>query len=303
MSSLSTAACSGLVVAAAPPNRSRRETNLFAASAAAGRSTNLLASQTQRQKCVLFGKSARLLAVRVGPILILPPFLFVSACGGVSTRNDPGGASTDAGGACAEPASVVPDLPPFQPPPSGGLPAFHVTLHNRCAQTLWPAYGSSGGLDQSVIDTQLWLPMSPASDRTITVYGGVREIGFWGRTGCNFDQEGNGTCETGECGNLICPISVNSFPKSTTIFGLEEGFHGGYNVGLRVEGVSCGNHECTANLDSCDDGSVAKNACGGTIACSDICAASTACCTRPGCNSSGVSHGDATDDIVVTFCP
>jgi Thaumatin family len=244
----------------------------------------------------VFGKSVTLLAVRVGPILTPLPFLFVIACGGASTRKDPGGA-------CAEPPSVVPDLAPFEPPPIGALGAFRVTFHNRCAQTVWPAYGSSGGLDESVIDTQLWLPMSPASDRIVTVYGGVREIGFWGRSGCSFDQEGNGTCETGECGSFVCPIVVNGFPESATIFDLPGGFHGGYNMGLRVEGVSCGNHECTANLDSCDDASVVKSACGRTIACSDICAASTACCTRPGCNSSGLSHGDATDDIVVTFCP
>ncbi|MEO6601261.1 MAG: thaumatin family protein [Polyangiaceae bacterium] len=248
----------------------------------------------------------------------LPLFLIV-ACGGLSTRMDPGGMFAGAGGmststggtstgadsgdACAEPMSVVPDLLPFQPPPINALGAFQVTFHNRCAQTVWPAYGSSGGLDNSVIDPQLWLPMSPASDRALTVYAGVREIDFWARTGCSFDKEGNGTCETGECGGLICPIVVGRFPESTTIFGLKEGFGRGYNGGLLVEGASCGNHECTGELDNCERASVVKDACGRTIACSDLCAATTACCSRPGCNSGGPSHGDATDDLVVTFCP
>ena len=66
---------------------------------------------------------------------------------------------------------------------------------------------------------------------------------------------------------------------------------------------SCGDHECTANLDDCDEASVIENACGRTIACSDICSASPACCARPGCDSGGVSHGDSGDDLVVTFYP
>jgi hypothetical protein len=242
--------------------------------------------------------------VRLGTILTLQPVLLVIACGGASTRQDPGGVSAaeNAGGACNEPSSVVPELAPFQPPPIGALGAFDVTLYNRCPQTVWPAYGYSGGLDESVIDTQLWLPMPPASERTVTVYGGVREIGFWGRTGCSFDHDGNGTCETGECGGLLCPV-VLGFPASATVFDLEGGFQDGYNLGLRVEGGSCGNHECTANVESCDAASVVRNACGQAIACSDICAASPACCTRLGCNSGGLSRGDATDDLVVTFCP
>ena len=98
------------------------------------------------------------------------------------------------------------------------------------------------------------------------------------------DQAGNGMCETGECGGFLCPKAFG-FPASATAFDLEGGFQGGYNVGLHVEGGSCGDHECTANLDDCDDASVIENACGRTIACSDICSASPACCARPGCVS------------------
>jgi hypothetical protein len=215
-------------------------------------------------------------------------------------------AGADAGDACAEPPSAVPDLAPFQPPSNPALPAFQVTFHNRCAQTVWPAYGSSGGLDSSVIDTHLWLPMSPASDRTVSVYGGVREIGFWGRTGCSFDQAGKGTCETGECGGFLCPITVNLFPASATIFVLDRGFLGGYNVALRVEGAACGSHECVADVRGCSAASLVKDSCGSTIACNDICGGSaTQCCSRPGsgCSSTGPSDGSPADDLVVTFCP
>ncbi len=197
----------------------------------------------------------------------------------------------------------MPDVKPFEPPPLDALGSFQVTLHNRCTETVWPAYGSTGGLDNSVIDTQLWFPMAPTSDRSITVYGGVREIAFWGRTGCSFDLDGNGTCQTGDCGGFVCPVFVGRLGQNATTFALESGFGTAYNLSLRVEGGSCGTHECSADLSSCDDASVVKNACGRVIACSDLCDASTDCCSRPGCEGTGVSSGDPTDDVVVTFCP
>jgi hypothetical protein len=246
----------------------------------------------------------------------LAVLLVVGACGGVSTRKDTGrasagsggasagaeGGSTDEGGACAEPASGIPDLGAFQPPP-GPLVTYQVTLHNRCAQTVWPAWGTSGGLDNSVIDTQLWLPMSPASDRSVKVYGGVREIGFWGRTGCSFDGIGVGACATGDCGAFVCPIEINVFPLSATVFVLEEGFLEGYNLPLRVEGPTCGNHECVLDARTCSDASVVKDACGRTIACNDLCDTPPGhCCMRVG---SGCTDGNPSDggDLVVTFCP
>jgi hypothetical protein len=204
---------------------------------------------------------------------------------------------------CAEPPSAVPSVKPFEPPPLNALGSFQVTLHNQCVQTVWPAYGSTGGLDNSVLDTQLWFALAPGSDRTITVYGGVRELAFWGRTGCSFDQDGNGSCQTGDCGRFICPVNVGALVTNATVFSLEGGFSEGYNVGLLVEGDSCGSHECSADLSTCEAASVVKNACGQVVACSDICGASTNCCPRPGCEATGVSRGDATDNIVLTFCP
>jgi hypothetical protein len=247
-------------------------------------------------------------AVRVGPIVTLPLIVLAMACGGMSKRTDvgevPGG--PDAGAACAEPDSGVPDAGTFEPPPLEGLSTFPITFHNRCAQTVWPAWGPSGGLDNTVIDTELWFPLSPGSDRTVTGYSSVQEIGFWGRTGCSFDEEGAGSCATGECGGFVCPIVVNGFPPNTTVFFLQAGFLGGYNVGLRVEGTYCGDHECVADLHTCPDGPVTDR-CGSTIACGDVCGESTPeCCTgsESGC-SPGRSYGGPSDygDLVVTFCP
>ena len=244
--------------------------------------------------------------LRVWPKVTLPLFVLGVACGGATRHADPASTSEGAAGECAEPAAGVPDLPRFQAPSDRTLPDFQVTFHNQCAQTVWPAYGSSGGLDNSVIDTQLWLPLSPASDRAVTVYGGVRELGFWGRTRCSFDQAGGGACETGECGAFVCPVEINQFPSSATVFVLDRGFLGGYNVALQVEGTTCGNHECIADQASCSDESVVKDGCGSAIACHDICSDSAAqCCSRPGsgCSGTGPSDGNPADDLVITFCP
>ena len=228
----------------------------------------------------------------------------MAAGGGMSTAGA-GGSST--GGAPCEPTSAVPETAAFQAPEVGPLGAYQVTFANHCGQTVWPAWGSSGGLDFSVIDTKLWLPLLPASERTVTVYGGVREIGFWGRTGCSFDQAGTGACQTGECGGFVCPIKINDFPHSATVFVLDRGFLGGYNVGLRATGSVCGDHACLANVDACSPMSSVSDACGRTIACNDLCASSPAeCCSgfESSCTMGHLPSGvPDVGDLVITFCP
>jgi hypothetical protein len=237
--------------------------------------------------------------VRMGQPVTLSFFLLAVACGGVSKHHDGAGAAprTDAGDACAEPQSEVPDVPPYAGAPLDGLLTFAVTFHNRCAQTVWPAWAASGGLENGVIDGELWLPLASGSDRSVTVHGGVRELDFWGRTGCSFDALGNGACLTGDCGRFICSTTTLQTPPSTTVYSLESGFLTGYNLGLRVEGPTCGVHACVADLHSCATGM--EDACGATIACSDVCSIST-CCAESHCTDGDFRDGG---DLVFTFCP
>lgn len=193
-------------------------------------------------------------------------------------------------------------MDPFVPPPTNSLGSFQVTFRNRCATTVWPAWGKSGGLENGVIDTQIWLPMSPQSERTITVYGGLRALFFWGRTGCSFDEAGVGSCATGDCGGFDCQGGI---PTNATVFDLERGFLGEYNVGLRVDGVACGTHECVADLAACAPASTVEDSCGGTIACRDACSdAASECCRQAEsrCNPEQTDDTDH-DALVMTFCP
>jgi len=258
-------------------------------------------------------------AVRTAPLGAYSLIVYALGCGQTSTHSIPSGVAGGeagasagpgggpaAGGMCSEPEFAVPKLPPFQAPTSGARGKFQVTFQNRCAETLWPAWGSANGLDNSVIDPQLWLPLMPASDRAVTVYGGVRMIGFWGRTGCSFDQDGVGSCQTGDCGGFICPISVDAFPKSATIFVLQRGFLDGYNVSLLVEGTACGSHQCVADVNACSPGAAIADSCGKTIACADLCSGSASgCCsqTRSPCDAGEFDDTPESDDLVLTFCP
>jgi hypothetical protein len=256
--------------------------------------------------------------VRIARLAALLLALYAVACGGTSRYDAGSGGSSGAagafagvdaspgtGGACPKPVSAVPAVPPFEAPPVGALGAFQVTFHNRCAETVWPAWGSGGGLDNSVIDTQLWFPLSSGSDRAVTVYGGVRDIGVWGRTGCSFDQQGGGACQTGDCGGFVCPIQVNAFPTNATVFVLRRGFRTGYNVSLRVEGPACGSRDCIADVSSCSPAFAVDDACRGIIACSDMCSSRAECCstTDSACGAEQFNDTPDSDHLDITFCP
>ncbi len=213
------------------------------------------------------------------------------------------GGAASAGGRCTEPSSAAPDPGPFEAPQVDSFGTYEVSFENRCEQAIWPAWGPSGGLVNSVIPPQLWSAMPPHSERKVTVYGGLRDIGFWGRTSCSFDEDGQGACATGDCGGFVCSLAVNSFPTDATVFEIAQGFSGGYNVSLRVSGEACGSHECAAELDTCPDASVVRNECSAAVACLDVCGSRPQCCSGAPSRCAGAPSADASGDLVLTFCP
>jgi hypothetical protein len=76
---------------------------------------------------------------------------------------------------------------------------------------------------------------------------------------------------------------------------------------VRVEGIACGTHACADDVGDCDAASAVKDACGATIACSDICSdAAPECCSSSGARCyADQFEGDATTprDLLITFCP
>ena len=76
------------------------------------------------------------------------------------------------------------------------------TIKNNCSETVWVAgagsptpvfNGSSGGLE-----------MAPGASVTTTVPVPWVAGRFWGRRECNFNSSGQGSCATGDCGQLQC---------------------------------------------------------------------------------------------------
>ncbi|XP_006438972.2 pathogenesis-related protein 5 [Citrus clementina] len=171
-----------------------------------------------------------------------------------------------------------------------GTDAAIFTLENKCKETIWPGILAGSG-------------------KPVLMNGGVRlNAGenikieapkgwsgrFWPRTGCTFDQSGNGKCVTGDCGaKLNCNGAGGEPPVSLAEFTLDspEDFYDvslvdGYNVPMsiipsggtgRCKSVSCVsdlNTKCPEDLQQKDTGRV--------VACKSACMAFNTpeyCCT------------------------
>jgi hypothetical protein len=231
-----------------------------------------------------------MLATRHAVIPALPILLsLVVACGGKSGLTEPISS-------CPEPASAVPDPGSLMLGPDSYETA-QLTLHNQCAETIWPAWTRTGGLDGSVFDPSLWAPLSPGESHDVTVhFSGSREIGLWGRTRCSFDEQGQGACETGDCGGFVCQLSVGAAPNDATLFDTQFGFHTHYNVPMRVTRPGCETRQCSFDLDACPDASRVVGACG-IAGCTDVCPSASECCHM---YANGCLLGS---DIELTFCP
>src|SRR4051812_101462 len=76
--------------------------------------------------------------------------------------------------------------------------AARFDIVNQCSYTVWPAAIPSGG-GRQLDSGQTW---------SLDIPAGTSSGRIWGRTGCNFDSSGSGTCETGDCrGALSCTLS------------------------------------------------------------------------------------------------
>jgi hypothetical protein len=199
---------------------------------------------------------------------------------------------------------VVPDAGSLELRPNSPYTTFQVRFHNRCPETIWPAWDRTGGLDQTVPDPTLWAPLAAGEDRAATIHTIVTtEIALWGRTRCRFDARGSGSCETGDCGGFVCwaptHAPLHQFPSNATIYDFEVGFvAGGYNVPIDVETPGCPSHECALDLSTCPAASRVTGACG-VVGCDTLCgSASSSTCCHP--YSNGCFQGG---DIDFTFCP
>lgn len=124
---------------------------------------------------------------------------------------------------------------------------FDVT--NRCTYPVWAAASPGGGkkLDQG----QSW---------QITVAPGTIQARIWGRTNCNFDGNGRGNCETGDCdGRLECQ-GYGKAPNTLAEFALNQpnnldyvdiSLVDGFNIPMEFSPTTnvCRNLRCTGRIN------------------------------------------------------
>ncbi|KAI9118483.1 hypothetical protein K1719_010815 [Acacia pycnantha] len=133
------------------------------------------------------------------------------------------------------------------------------TIQNRCNYTLWPATLSGNGV---AILGDGGFSLEPGLSFSLVAPPGWSGR-FWARTGCDFDNAGQGRCVTGDCGGLKCrlggapPATLAEFTLGNT--SSDKDFYDvsmvdGYNVEVRVQAIrgtgDCQDAGCITDLNS-----------------------------------------------------
>ncbi|XP_016471074.2 pathogenesis-related protein 5-like [Nicotiana tabacum] len=171
--------------------------------------------------------------------------------------------------------------------------ATQFTLQNNCGYTVWPGTLSGNGVS---ISGDAGFALTPGATIQLSAPGGWSGR-FWARTGCSFDDSGNGKCTTGDCGALKCigggepPVSLVEFTIANANGNDQKDFYDvslvdGYNVGIGVRPTG-GSGDCQyagcvndLNLNCPKELQVMDN--GAVVACKSACAqfnTSEYCCT------------------------
>lgn len=119
------------------------------------------------------------------------------------------------------------------------------TFVNYCKETLWPAVTPGENFNGG------GFVLKPGQSAVYTAPVGWTSGRIWARTGCNFDKNGNGSCQTGSCGpTLKCgssgktPASLAEFTFTTEDF-YDVSLVDGFNVPISIKPVN-GKGNCSA---------------------------------------------------------
>lgn len=129
-----------------------------------------------------------------------------------------------------------------------GVSGAKFTFVNKCDFSVWPGILGSPELDSTGFELRKG---SSRSFQAPTGWSGR----FWGRSGCNFDSSGHGSCVTADCGSgqVECNGAGATPPATLAEFTLGSGSQDfydvslvdGYNLPMIVE-VSGGSGECAS---------------------------------------------------------
>ncbi|KAJ3685372.1 hypothetical protein LUZ61_014536 [Rhynchospora tenuis] len=124
------------------------------------------------------------------------------------------------------------------------------TVINKCSYVVWAAASPGGGKK-----------LNPGDTWTLNIAPGTTGGRIWGRTGCSFDSNGNGHCQTGDCSKLAC-TGYGSPPNTLAEYGLKQfsnldfwdiSLVDGFNIPMNfvpVSGCSSAGAHCPADVNS-----------------------------------------------------
>ncbi|XP_059630799.1 pathogenesis-related thaumatin-like protein 3.5 isoform X2 [Cornus florida] len=148
------------------------------------------------------------------------------------------------------------------------------TIVNDCKETIWPGvfpgenFGGGG--------------FALKSGQSIVFTAPVGWSGrIWGRTGCSFDQNGNGKCQTGNCGTTLKCTGSGETPATLAEFTLETlNFYDvslvdGFNVPMTVTPLNgkgnCSVAGCDGDLRTSCPSELARKVNGKVVGCRSAC--------------------------------
>ncbi|KAI0519661.1 hypothetical protein KFK09_007115 [Dendrobium nobile] len=148
------------------------------------------------------------------------------------------------------------------------------TILNNCKTELWPGVTPGNNFNGG------GFPLRPGQSVVFTAPVGWSGR-IWARTGCDFDQAGNGSCETGACGTTLKCGSSGETPSTLAEFTLgnldfyDVSLVDGFNVPVTVRPVGgtgkCEQAGCIGDLREDCPVELAKKVGGRTVACRSAC--------------------------------
>ncbi|KAG9440894.1 hypothetical protein H6P81_021059 [Aristolochia fimbriata] len=189
-------------------------------------------------------------------------------------------------------------------------------LVNQCNHPVWPGVLSGNAAVTIGGDEGFLLPQGASASLTAPPGWSGR---FWARTGCIFDDAGNGRCTTGDCGSLKCGAGAGGAPPVTLAEFTLQGSGGkdfydvslvdGYNVGVGVKATGgtgdCQYAGCLADLNQSCPSELQVLEGSAVVACKSACAAFDTpqyCCTGPNSSPSTCSP-TMYSQMFKTACP
>ncbi|XP_048232340.1 pathogenesis-related thaumatin-like protein 3.5 isoform X2 [Ricinus communis] len=148
------------------------------------------------------------------------------------------------------------------------------TIINYCKETVWPGITPGENFNEG------GFPLKPG--QSIVFNAPVGWSGrIWGRTGCNFDKNGNGTCQTGACGTSLKCSGAGQTPASLAEFTLaaldfyDVSLVDGFNLPISVTPINgngnCSVAGCNADLRTNCPSELSVKSKGKVIACRSAC--------------------------------